>query len=256
MSLPLWGNLEKAQDDNTTIEEAIAEAIDNHNSDSEAHLGSGESLDDHKLESVIDHPIGSVVADKLSITEIIINTFFESLDPWNVVGYASVGDFSGVQLYVEWGDTETSRIYSQPQVPSNFFDSDKNMLFQTIGAWLGDSNTINSWFGFLDDFDNTAIGFGFQVRDGDVYCYVKSGSVTKLQLLGSVDISEAHIYRAQYDATDSEVTFFVDGSEVATLERSDTGSWSSDSGPQFGINITEENDGPFYFQQMYVSREI
>jgi len=47
MANPVWGLLAKAQDDDETIEEAIARLIDEHNEDEESHLGSGQSLQSH-----------------------------------------------------------------------------------------------------------------------------------------------------------------------------------------------------------------
>lgn len=69
MALPLWGVLEKAQDDSETIEQAIARLIDEHKADPTAHLGVGESLEQHKTSSIIDHPPESVVLDKLPFTQ-------------------------------------------------------------------------------------------------------------------------------------------------------------------------------------------
>lgn len=67
MTLPNWFNLSKTATDPQTIGEAIAEAIDNHNADTEAHLGVDESLETHRENAVIDHPAESVVNDKLEI---------------------------------------------------------------------------------------------------------------------------------------------------------------------------------------------
>lgn len=68
MGLPNWLNLSKSATDPQTIPEAIAEAIANHNADTEAHLGTEESLETHRANTVIDHPAESVVNDKLDIS--------------------------------------------------------------------------------------------------------------------------------------------------------------------------------------------
>ena len=78
MALPLWGLLSKAQDDAQTINEAIASAIVAHEEDPTAHLGVGESLQEHKHDEVIDHPAESVVQDKLTSDSIVFNS--ESFD--------------------------------------------------------------------------------------------------------------------------------------------------------------------------------
>lgn len=61
----IWGNLTRGVNDGTTIDEAIAEAIDAHMENTEAHLGQGESLETHRENPVIDHPAESVPNDKL-----------------------------------------------------------------------------------------------------------------------------------------------------------------------------------------------
>lgn len=65
MGLPIWGDLDRAVNDTTKIDEAIATAIAAHNSDSESHLGADQSLETHRGSDVIDHPAESVVNDKI-----------------------------------------------------------------------------------------------------------------------------------------------------------------------------------------------
>lgn len=65
MGLPIWGDLDRAVNDATKIDEAIATAIAAHNSDSESHLGADESLETHRGSDIIDHPAESVVNDKI-----------------------------------------------------------------------------------------------------------------------------------------------------------------------------------------------
>lgn len=66
MADPVWGLLPKAQDDAETIEQAIVRFIAEHETDSGAHTGSGESLETHKSQEIVDHPAESLVADKLA----------------------------------------------------------------------------------------------------------------------------------------------------------------------------------------------
>ncbi|MES2382885.1 MAG: hypothetical protein V4538_17690 [Bacteroidota bacterium] len=66
MADPTWGMLPKSQVDPQLIEERIAQMISEHESDPEAHLGVGESLEQHKTNEIIDHPAQSIVADKFS----------------------------------------------------------------------------------------------------------------------------------------------------------------------------------------------
>ena len=73
----VWGLLPKAQDDGTTIDEAIAAAIVAHEEDPDAHMGTGESIDVHRANTVIDHPQASVVPDKLTSVGLTFFPVFE-----------------------------------------------------------------------------------------------------------------------------------------------------------------------------------
>lgn len=66
MADPVWGQLAKAQDNPETIEGAIVRLIAEHEADAGAHTGTGESLETHKTQETVDHPVGSIVADKES----------------------------------------------------------------------------------------------------------------------------------------------------------------------------------------------
>lgn len=66
MSAPyIWGDLDRATNDNTKIDEAIGEAITAHNDDPTAHLGADQSLQSHRASEIIDHLAESVVNDKM-----------------------------------------------------------------------------------------------------------------------------------------------------------------------------------------------
>lgn len=62
----IWGNAPRTTNDNTLIDEAIAEAIGSHEADPEAHLGADESLQSHRASEIIDHRAESVVNDKIA----------------------------------------------------------------------------------------------------------------------------------------------------------------------------------------------
>lgn len=63
----IWGNLNRAVNDPTLIDEAIGQAIEAHESNPEAHLGADESLQSHRASEIIDHRAESVVNDKLAL---------------------------------------------------------------------------------------------------------------------------------------------------------------------------------------------
>ena len=76
MTLPNWGQLQKAQDDPETVEQAIIRLIAAHNEEPMAHLEEGQSLHNHSHEEVIDHPERSIPTDKYSTSEVVYNLNF------------------------------------------------------------------------------------------------------------------------------------------------------------------------------------
>jgi hypothetical protein len=66
MGIQTWEGLQKNSTNDETIEQAIARLIAVHEADSNSHLGVGESLQAHKNADVIDHPMDSVVPDKIN----------------------------------------------------------------------------------------------------------------------------------------------------------------------------------------------
>jgi hypothetical protein len=60
-----WEQLEKNQNDDSTIEEAVAVLIQDHDDDVNAHTDAGQALTGHRAAEIIDHLAESVVNDKL-----------------------------------------------------------------------------------------------------------------------------------------------------------------------------------------------
>ena len=55
-----WGNLAKSADDTQRIEEAIQDYLEEHDSNPNAHMGDDYSLGAHRLQTMLDHPYGSI----------------------------------------------------------------------------------------------------------------------------------------------------------------------------------------------------
>ncbi len=249
-----WGMEAKSQVDDETIEQAIDRLIVVHESDPEAHLGAGESLQSHKAEAIIDHVAGSVLADKLSSSEGIYECTFESLDNWLTEGDISLDNWPGAFLAIVYGATNLSRLWAVMIDAENWLDYSKNILFQFVG-WIG--TAVNSKFtanlGAL--FSPTNIyGFGFQCVNGVVKGYWgKAGSLTFTSVL-SVDESTTHVYRAYYDAFLQNVKFYIDGVYMATIEN--IGLPASSAGEvEFRADATAATDGEMHIKKVMVSRQ-
>ena len=250
-----WSMVPKAQDDDETIEEAIDRLIAVHEADPTAHLGEGDSLQSHKAAVIIDHVVGSILADKNTMTELSFRTFFEDISGWGTVGTVNNSDFPGVYLYTEWGAVNESNMSCNPQIPENFRSSAKNILFQIIARFNFSNTHINAWIGLLESYISTSEGFGFVVNDGVVKAQVRAGITTVQSAALSVTLSNDNIFRAQYNATSGNVDFYINGVLVATLAKP-TGTWADDVGPNLGVKLLEENDGYLRATDLFASREI
>ena len=60
MAIICWGNLAKSADDTERIEQAIQGYVEDHNENVNAHMGEGYALGAHRLQTVLDHPYGSI----------------------------------------------------------------------------------------------------------------------------------------------------------------------------------------------------
>lgn len=89
----IWGNLARAVNDPTLIDEAIATAVQAHDDDPDAHLEAGQSLTTHRAADIIDHLAESVVNDKLHHTARAYAA---------VVGSGVEGDYATLQAAVEY----------------------------------------------------------------------------------------------------------------------------------------------------------
>lgn len=255
MALPLWSQLQKDLNDPETIEEAIARMIGEHNDDPEAHLGEGRSLEKHKAEEIIDHPPGSILADKETMTELSIRTNFPTLDNWWVQGSVEVSEAVGAYLYLEWGDVNTSTIRSNPQIPRDFLNSDYDMVFQVL--WRSDlsNNSSRIALGFLDGNTTTSQGFGFLKNGTTLTAHARSVSTTNSVTLTGIDLTQEHIFRAFLDAYEQKIFYFVDGQQVAALDVPGSG-WADDTGPYMGSTLTGNNDGQIFIGELFFSRGL
>lgn len=89
----IWGTLSRAVNDSTTIDNAIATAVQAHDDDPEAHLEAGQSLTTHRAAEIIDHLAESVVNDKIAG----IARAYKA-----IVGSGLEGDFDTLQAAIDY----------------------------------------------------------------------------------------------------------------------------------------------------------
>lgn len=197
MALPLWGELEKAQDDSTKIEAFIDAKIIEHENDPEAHLGAGESLEMHKTEEIIDHPATSIIPDKFSITQPLMTFIFNSTSGWITAG--------NVSFQINFGKLRrvgnvTGDLYAFTELivvpPLNDADAD-DVFFQF--RFKRDRNTyLSDWYfgpGVLDYPGPQTDALIFKLVDNELFSVISIQDVVTSFSLGTIDLTKSHSIR-------------------------------------------------------------
>lgn len=221
MVLPLWGQLDKSQDDDQKIVDAIAQAIAEHEADPEAHLGEGESLSEHKHESILDHPAGSILPDKWSFNDLDFDTSFESLDGFIISSGVTNISWPGAtfDIFDGGGDLRTLKA---------------NLLGLLVGGSLTYDYLCDVYFSIdsatqseiidigISNNAMTTRMLGFRITDGDLYGVARwDGNEELTTNLGNVSTGDVQFVRVFYDSGDEVIYFYLNGVQVATLQPSE-----------------------------------
>jgi len=235
-----WSTMPKSATDNETIEEAIARIIEEHNDDNESHLGVDQSLQSHKVSEIIDHLLGSLVADKLSNREFIFNFLFESLDNYICSASGLNVDVGGFKL--DTGSTiNTPRFMrATSQYSRAYFKEDRESSFQCFAYF----SAITNQLGYITLGGNKEYGdppgVGFKIINGTLYAleavWGDPDFVEYTEEITGVSVNSFHVYRVHVRADDNEIDYYVDGVLESTLDLHT----SEDVGLQL-FNISIEN---------------
>lgn len=223
MSVDTWGTLPKAQDDPTTIDDAIAAAILAHDNASSSHLSSGASLQNHRQNEVLDHPLASVVADKLTQSEFFFETNFPNLGAFAHQGTLTY-EFPG--FYMEPSGTGSTHWGVLTLLPSDTdfnLDLSKDALLQIVGVFgtYGGGKIVVefgwSYVGLTED------GFGLEIINSVAKFYAaKEDGSSKLYLAWpSYNDDTPYVIRIQYVASEQKAYFYINGELLGTLSAPD-----------------------------------
>lgn len=254
MTLPVWGQQQKAQDNNQTIDQAIAAAIAVHEADDTAHLGTGESLEAHKTESVIDHPVGCLLPDKISFSDLSFDTTFEAITGFTTVGNVSNSSWPGAILSVDDGGTETSSIKANALGILTGSTLTYNVLFDYYfyADTVGTTAIVN--FGIVNNAMTTWY-VGFRLTGGNVIGFARwGGTEYTTGTLATPSAGSLVFVRVYYDYVADTIYFYVDGVEEATLSPASAVQISN----QFGVKAQAngEESGVFRIFRTTLSRSI
>ena len=219
MALPLWGELQKSQDDPETIEEAISRIVAEHEASPTSHLGDGESLQAHKSAETIDHPAESVVVDKFATVTPSAGYALTNLDRWAQVGQISYNNLSGVGIYIEEGAYDPSYMFQYAGYRLLTDGLTKNMTLAFDLSFAGYTEGFHGRFGIMDSPTTGFNGVYLDVTDTTSKLVAKSSTQTlQTSDLGISWTDEAvRNVRINYSVTDEAFYLLINGVQVASL---------------------------------------
>lgn len=257
MALPLWGQLQKAQDDPETIEEAIERVVSEHNAEPEAHLGEGQSLESHKTEPIIDHPQGSVLADKRSTTELILQFLLNAGEGWDFDNASPFVGVSGASILNNGTIFLENNFYAEAGLAGvPILQRDKTFIFQFMGLASLDFNDVSYHFGVADDPHTPSVYLRLIMEGGDTILELRTTANVTHESTSTIDISEPHIYRIFYDADIEQIQLLVDGNVELTIAVPVTGLFNCDFYVFNGEWIGGMGTAQFTIQNLYVSTQV
>lgn len=264
MTATNWGTLQKSAEDSSTIDDAIAQAIADHEADPEAHLGDGESLQAHKSEDVIDHPAGSIIQDKIPAGQLILDQMsyqrmFIPL-PIKDLNLSSAGSSSFTNIFYSeiWTGASTNTFYTAisggDETENLIGDITTNPSFR-ITCFPSNTSSMKAYFGIGDFEGDSAFGFKF---DGTALkaVWYDTDAVEHLITISGIDIAFNHVYSGMFK--DGYQLWFVDGVQVASRAFTvlNTACTGGNVGMTFSIIKTTSSNRVLYVYQAYLEQDF
>lgn len=214
-----WGLMTKAQDDDTTIQQAIDASILAHESDPESHMGVGESIENHRTNEVLDHKAGAVLADKLTMSEFVFNTTFENLSSFVTVGLVD-SVWPGATLDTQGtGTVKKSSLVVDMESGTINFDTSKKMQVQFSFYADGDSNSLCAFFLGRSSGDEYLHGMGLELVGETARFFTGwwyAGTPNYLSW-PTFNFGNSYIVRIQNVPDEGVVKVYIDGELLGTL---------------------------------------
>jgi hypothetical protein len=240
MTVETWGLIPKAQDNAQTINEAIAEAIAVHEADPDAHLGDGESIDVHRKNSTLDHPEGSVVADKFQKGGLNLTCDFSDLARFSTFGNFDNSSWPGVSL---WSDTGTPARSYITSIGSNVrpyinYAYDFQMQFS---FFMGDDGPATLHISFGQISSNTLVkGISLDLTPSwNKVHWIKNGGSMYSNAL-TISYATWHTMRLRFSPVEHVMYVYLDGDLIATLnEPTQT---TESAGADFTVYLADGGD--------------
>jgi len=245
MTLPLWGQLQKSQDDDESIEQAIAKLVQTHTIDPTSHLGTNESLSSHKHENVIDHPAGSIVGDKLSfnlyqeyMADLGSHNWVADFGSYNVNNATTVAVYMNAQSYF-MGYCITNHLGS-------YYYPDDDLMYQfqlsLNGHQSSDGTLYISW---SEDEATNATRMSIEKSGTSFYWRLyKNGTVVAQYNLGVGNYWKKYI-RIYFDSVNETIRLFIGTTEAVSYTTPDWKDWIFSD---INVEISRSTNTNLYFR--------
>ena len=257
MSVETWGLMPKSGVDNETIEQAIARLITVHNDDNQSHLLVGQSIDEHRKESVIDHPAGSVLGDKYTNQEFTLTPTFESPDIYTKSSTGIVYSLGGLRFQTLTTANTVKYLRASGQYSPRYYKETQDTTFQFNARFTNTATYIA--YGVAGNTGELEVpaGIGFKFVNDAVYAaQIYSDAIGEtaeiLTLISGISSADRHQYRVQLSVAEDLIRYYVDGTEY----HSEAISASTDYGLalfEFYVKNTNALNKYGYFSGVYLS---
>lgn len=254
--IPTWGSSPKAQDDPTTIDEAIALAITAHEEDPTAHLGAGESIEQHKTNEIIDHPAFSVLDDKLAYDRNSFDLNMSDLSRFDVsAGVESMG--LDTAFFSSPNSSSPRWLYGSAgdMITADVFYYTKNARFQTEIMLISNANQLGY---ILVGYRDESEGFGFKILNNKLYgFYFNSSHVEQTVEIATITAYAVYKLEARVSYSD-KIDFFINNVLIASfsgisLPATNGYVWNL---PWIDFKSTTTTTKEFYIRKFYWEAEL
>jgi hypothetical protein len=244
----------KSQVDSTLIEERISAMIAEHNDDPTAHMADSQSIGLHRINDILDHPAGSTLADKWTMSEMEFTTNFENLNLFTKVGTVNQL-WPGINIVTKGtGTPKVSKLVVDGETNLLNFDTSLEFLAQFV-AYVDQEANEHSRFLYGDSMGSGSYcGVGLKVDGGVAQFFAgkdDSSSVNYLQW-PTFEAFVTYVIRIHNVPAEGVIRVYINGELLGTL------TWpESITGPLTVQFIAESSVGggnTFYVRSFFFSQ--
>jgi hypothetical protein len=182
-------------------------------------MGAGESIENHRVNEVIDHPAGSVPIDKMSFSR-VIKTWFESIDGWVNYSFNGGSAQAGLGALYLYTGTSTNGTSCVVAIGSGFIglNMSKAFYWRSTMIFANISNAFSYWGPayVVDQADYN--GFGFKISGGVLQAFMGDFTNFATINISGINLAETHVFEIRYSVSPQKAEFYIDGNLVAVFD--------------------------------------